>query len=161
AFHDVPITVADNERLAHELIRRLGLIGSVEIFPRRQRPGTLARDVNMPYFSGQRGYLRPDAKELEELPLAECLAAGVRITAEQRAPLLAAAPGDDDTGRGTLFADYMLERYKAQVATEPVGGRNNLINKAAWYLATMAARGWIGEDRIEDELMAAANTAGW
>src|SRR5262245_30470355 len=159
AFHNAPIGVADSERLGQELVRRLGLSGGpVEIFPRPQREGKLGHDVNMPYFGNQRGYLRPDASE--ELPLAEFLATVERMTAEQRAPLLTTAPGDD-AGRGQSFAELMLARYQTQLTNEPLGGRNHLVNKAAFFLATLAARGWIGEDRIEDELMATTRAAGW
>jgi hypothetical protein len=150
AFHDAAIPVADSERLATEIGRRLGL-GNYEVFP---RPGF---GVNLPYFGGQRGYLRLDGQG--EVPVEELATTLVRMTADQRAGLLKTAPGDD--GSGTGFANMMLERYCQQIATELPGGRNILINRAAWYLATMAARDWIGEDRIEDELMAAANAAGW
>jgi hypothetical protein len=153
-FHDVPITIEDSARLAQELARRLGL-SKYEVFPRPQA-GTLGLDVNMPYFGGERGYLRLN---LEQIPLDEFLTTVVKLTAEQRAELLKTASSDD--GDGSNFANMMLERYRQQIATEMLGGRNHLINKAAWYLATMAARGWIGEDRIEDELMAATEAAGW
>jgi Family of unknown function (DUF5906) len=161
-FHDAPIPVADNERLAGELARRLELYDKFEIFPRVQsRPGVLGNDVNMPYFGSQRGYLRLEAGgALEETPLAEFLAGVDRMTAEQRAPLLA-SPADDAAGRGRAFAAAMLARYKAEIGNEPVGGRNILINKVAFHLATMAARDWIGEADIEDELVMAARAAGW
>ena len=61
--------------------------------------------------------------------------------------------------RGEAHANDWLSRYKEQIASEPHGTRNKLINTAAFHLATMAARGWIGETRISDELMAAADAA--
>jgi hypothetical protein len=171
AFHDAPITVADSVRLAKQLVVRLGLAGHpVEIFPPQQQPGTLPKDVNMPYCGGERGYLRlTTAGALEQVPLAEFVTTIVRMTADQRAPLLAAAPGDDDAGRGAAYTVATLERYKRELAalergeqvTKTLFGRNHAINRAAFHLATMAARGWINEDNIEDELMAVADAAGW
>lgn len=160
AFHDARIAVADSERLAKELIRRLRLSGPVEIFPRPQRPGVLAHDTNMPYFGGKRGHLRPDSDASDEMLVFEFLNTVTRMTAEQRNGLLATAP-PSDAGGGEAYAEMMLARYSQQITAEALGGRNGLINKVAFHLATMAARGWIEEGRVEEELIAAADAAEW
>jgi hypothetical protein len=45
-------------------------------------------------------------------------------------------------------------------AMAPNSGRNDKLNKVAFRLGTMIARGWIGQTEVESRLLAAANTCG-
>ena len=42
----------------------------------------------------------------------------------------------------------------------PNSGRNDKLNKMAFRLGTMVARGWIGRAEVEDRLLAAATACG-
>lgn len=88
AFHDKPIPVAEATAVAEGMARRLGLT-KVEFFPKPQNPDptVLPKPLNMPYFGGAGGFIRPGSKVRDQMLVEEFLRSVDRLTAEQRAEL--------------------------------------------------------------------------
>ncbi|MHC2672756.1 hypothetical protein ACVI1J_004919 [Bradyrhizobium diazoefficiens] len=88
AFHDKPIPVAEATAVAEGMARRLG-VTKAEFFPKPQNPDptVLPKPLNMPYFSGAGGFIRPGSKVRDQMPVEEFLRSVDRLTAEQRAEL--------------------------------------------------------------------------
>jgi hypothetical protein len=63
--------------------------------------------------------------------------------------------------RERAYAKAALRRSADELAATPPGGRNQALNKAAFVLGTMAARGWISRDEVEDALRAAMARNGY
>jgi hypothetical protein len=88
AFHENPIPVAEATAVAERMARRLGLT-KVEFFPKPQNPdpAVLPKPLNMPYFGGSGGFIRPGSRVRDQMPLEQFLRDVVLLTAEQRAEL--------------------------------------------------------------------------
>jgi Primase C terminal 2 (PriCT-2) len=88
AFHDAPIPVAEATAVAEGVARCLGLT-KVEFFPKPQNPDptVLPKPLNMPYFGGAGGFIRPGSKVGDQLRVEEFLRKVARLTTEQRAEL--------------------------------------------------------------------------
>lgn len=88
AFHDVPIPVAEATAVAEGMARCLGLT-KVEFFPKPQNPDptVLPKPLNMPYFGGAGGFIRPGSKVGDQMPVEEFLRKVTWLTAEQLAEL--------------------------------------------------------------------------
>ncbi|MGY3690708.1 hypothetical protein ACVIGA_000788 [Bradyrhizobium sp. USDA 3240] len=88
AFHDKPIPVAEATAVAEGMARRLSLT-KVEFFPKPQNPDptVLPKSLNMPYFGGAGGFIRPGSKVRDQMPVEEFLRSVDRLTAERRSEL--------------------------------------------------------------------------
>jgi Primase C terminal 2 (PriCT-2) len=88
AFHDMPISVSEATAVAEGMARCLGL-ANVEFFPKPQNPDptALPKPLNMPYFGGAGGFIRPGSKVGDQMRVEEFLRYVTRLTAEQRAAL--------------------------------------------------------------------------
>ncbi|MCJ9728985.1 PriCT-2 domain-containing protein [Bradyrhizobium sp. PRIMUS42] len=88
AFHDKPIPVAEATAVAEGMARRL-VLTKVEFFPKPQNPdpAVLSKPLNMPYFGGAGGFIRPGSKVRDQMLVEEFLRNVNRLTAEQRAEL--------------------------------------------------------------------------
>ena len=64
------------------------------------------------------------------------------------------------TERERLYARAALEGCAEELAAAPSGTRNDVLNKKAFRLGTMLARGWISRSEVETELFAAAAANG-
>lgn len=67
-----------------------------------------------------------------------------------------ASKGETDDERGRAYAVAALKGIEAELAAAPEGERNERLYKAAFRLATMAARGWLTESEILEVLVRAA-----
>jgi RecA-family ATPase len=73
----------------------------------------------------------------------------------------AAAPSLNDVGkRQRAYAEAALSKAANEVAASPQGRRNSELNSAAFCMATMVARGWIGGATVEGRLYDAATACG-
>ena len=72
--------------------------------------------------------------------------------AQQRAQAAATAAAGTVSARERAYAKGALRRIATELAGAPPGTRNNALNKAAFVLGTMAARGWISAQEVEDAL---------
>jgi hypothetical protein len=72
----------------------------------------------------------------------------------------AGAEPQSTTGRERSYAARALEDECARVAQAPVGCRNEILNKAAFALGSMAAAGWIEFHLVHSRLLAAAEACG-
>ena len=64
-------------------------------------------------------------------------------------------------GREQKFAQAALNGCAQELqGMAPNSGRNDKLNKVAFRLGTMIARGWIGRAEVEDRLLAAATGCG-
>lgn len=64
------------------------------------------------------------------------------------------------TERERLYARAALEGRAEELAAAPSGTRNDVLNKKAFRLGTMVARGWISRSEVETELFVAAAANG-
>jgi hypothetical protein len=62
--------------------------------------------------------------------------------------------------RERAYAHAALEGCAAELAQAAPGERNDTLNKKAFRLGTMVARGWISADEVADALLAAADACG-
>ena len=62
------------------------------------------------------------------------------------------------TERERAYAHAALEGCADELAQAAPGERNDILNKKAFRLGTMVARGWISADGVADALLAAADT---
>jgi hypothetical protein len=88
AFHEEPIPVAVATAVAQGMARCLGLT-KVEYFPKPPSldPTVLKKPLNMPYFGGAGGFIRPGSKVGDQMRPEEFLPRVVRLSAEHRAQL--------------------------------------------------------------------------
>lgn len=157
---------------------------SVEIFPKQAKLEVNAdglRDkgswINVPYFDARRGMRyavlaekslsvdefvgvatdrRVAAKDLDDI--IACFLNNLDVSVDLPTELEAEAAlfSNDDV----KYAATMLKRYAEKVEHAPEGDRNNTLNKATFHLATMVARGWIGQDEVIEAMMSAAHRCG-
>jgi hypothetical protein len=73
--------------------------------------------------------------------------------ASQPAPTANVQPATD---RHARFAEAALNGVAGDLTATAPGGRNDALNKAAFRMATMIARGWIDRPTVEGALLAAA-----
>ena len=73
-----------------------------------------------------------------------------------------AAPGTPKTPseRERAYAHAALDGCADELAQAAPGERNDTLNKKAFRLGTMVARGWISPDEVFDALLAAADACG-
>jgi putative DNA primase/helicase len=173
AFLDAPVPVEAARAFGRGLARRLGLPdddkpGSVEIFPKPQSsdPEKLPKGLNMPYGRGG-GFIRPGARICAQMAIEEFLRGVKRVTAAQFEATAAPKPRQQRrrksataTGDGAQFAAQCLSRYAEELRALPQGTRNETLNKRAFHMGTMVARGWIERDAVEQALADAANHGG-
>ena len=64
------------------------------------------------------------------------------------------------TERERLYARAALDGCADEIAAAPKGTRNDVLNRKAFRLGTMAVRGWINRTEVIDTLFTAAETCG-
>src|SRR4051812_40220023 len=65
-------------------------------------------------------------------------------------------PGD----REEAYARKALDNIAADASRAPKGQRNEVLNRAAFRLGTMVARGWLSVGEVEARLLASAHACG-
>jgi D5-like protein len=91
------------------------------------------------------------AEALRQTP--EQLAALTQLRREEKN----ATPSDV----GAAYAERMLRKYADELAAlTPGSGRNEALNKSAFHMGTMVARGWVAREAVEEALRRAAGTNG-
>jgi D5 N terminal like len=164
-----------------DMAMRIGLKESTEIFPKQHLliGDKVGNWLAMPYVgcSGPPGAGTFDGKIREqyglkktgaEMTLAEFLSAAETASLEalpppssrhaRRAPRATAQ--DTPAEAGASYAADMLVKYADELRGTAEGGRNDALNKRAFHMGTMAARGWIAREQVELRLGRAAEEAG-
>ena len=118
-------------------------------------PGQVAQE-DLPYITGE------EAQRLVD-DVAELL---VREFGYQHRETRAKVPNDSrpiSTSAGVRerqYAKSALEGCASELATTPEGDRNDTLNKKAFRLGTMVARGWVARESVHTRLLAAALASG-
>ena len=182
-FFSEPVCATKVRQFLSESAKILGF-KSAEIFPKQDKLEIKAdglRDkgswLNVPYFDARRG-MRYAVLAERSLSVDEfvAVAAERRLTAQDFDDIIACVSDELDTGEelsteqeaevalfsgeNVEYAATMLKRYAEKVEHAPEGDRNNTLNKATFYLATMVARGWIEQDEVIEAMMSAAHRCG-
>ena len=98
----------------------------------------------------------PALPEVLEKLITNAREIGAANVAEQRLPTSRSTP----SAREAAYAAATLKESARELAEAKRGGRNNKLNKTAFRLATMSARGWVTQDVIRAELVAACRSNG-